>query len=504
MVLEELDCTKNYSFSGVFWFGGEFKNRFSGTLEFTPEKGIRLSLVSTSLNGECLLMDGTCSIQKMYGTIQYKATSINITLLDVLLQERSRSFGNEITSFYEGTSKMLILNVHLKFHKVKAFNVAYEDNFRSIFFFHSPSIDIPEIEPYIGKSLNASNARISFDIFYSITPFYDADQLDNMLCDTLHRKKNSSIKELKKILIPFLKKHSHEIGIRKDPCLVVKIKGKSSNFNDYLKIENRFRSFFELLVYSSIQRKKMWFEIESISKNGTKQMEQKAVLIQQYPIPKHNTLSWHKLYMPITIDDFIGENDLSRIQNPYNIWNLMQDDKKWEMVLSGVKNIIYNRDLIKNEDFVILITYIETVLDLLGHKKNNLDECIQCYASESWKKEVTNLLKQLPKGTSLGDKISQLRNSIVHPKSAEKKEGKYFKVIINMILMQKVYAYTSGLLVKMILLHLHSFDKNRLEKYVERFIQLRSGFYEVKYEKDYATYRTKLDKKAKRLQKKKL
>ena len=39
MALEEFDFNKSYKFSGIFWFENEFDNRFSGTLEYTPEKG---------------------------------------------------------------------------------------------------------------------------------------------------------------------------------------------------------------------------------------------------------------------------------------------------------------------------------------------------------------------------------------------------------------------------------------------------------------------------------
>ena len=150
--------------------------------------------------------------------------------------------------------------------------------------------------------------------------------------------------------------------------------------------------------------------------------------------------------------------------------------------------------MIENEDFIILISYIETVLNILGEEKNNIDRLISKYADKQWKKEVSNLLKDLPKKETLGKKISELRNSIAHPKSAEKENGKYFAITNDEILMQKIYGYLAGLFIKMVLLHLYAFDKENLRKYIDRFIKLRSRITKIKYDKDYDTYKKKFKK----------
>lgn len=500
MILDDIDCTKNYSFPGVFWFENEFEFRFSGTLEYTPERGITLSLISVTLSGEqYLLIKEECSIQKMYGTLQYEGNSVDVTLLNIFLAEGGTSFNaNRVSRILHGTAQFLILNTHLKQNKIKSINVEYDDNFKSFFFFHTSPIDVSEIEPYTKKKIKSSTiTHIGFDINYLITPFYAADQLDNVLCDT-YPKNKSSITELKKFLEPFLKEHEHEIGIRQNPHFVVSIKGKYSNMDSYLRKEKQWRSFFELMIDKPISIKHSWFNIETILEDGKKHIERNAVLYRQYPSPKSNTIPWHKFHLPINIDTFSGKNNLSRLQKSYEVWDQLHNDKKWEIVLNAIKSIIYNRGLIKNENFVILVAYIETVLDLLGHKETNLDECIENYANEWWKKEVNSLLKKLPRKDSLGKKISELRNSVVHPKSAEKEKGKYFKIITDEILMQKIYAYTSGLFVKMVLQHLYKFDEKSLEKYIKQFIQSRSGFYKVKYDKNYAVYKQKLGKRNKK------
>ena len=192
---------------------------------------------------------------------------------------------------------------------------------------------------------------------------------------------------------------------------------------------------------------------------------------------------------------FLGKNDLSKLQEPYEKWSQLYDDKKWKVVINGIKSIIYNNKLIGNEDFIILVSYIETVLNILGYKMNNIDQLISKYADDKWKSEVNNLLKDLPKKGSLGKKISELRNSIAHPKSAEKENGKYFAIITDEILMQKIYGYLSGLFIKMVLLHLYKFNNENLAKYIARFIQARSGITKVKYDKDYGAYQSKLEKK---------
>lgn len=156
--------------------------------------------------------------------------------------------------------------------------------------------------------------------------------------------------------------------------------------------------------------------------------------------------------------------------------------------------------MIGNEDFIILISYIQTVLNILGYKTDNIDQLISKYADEKWIKEVRKLLQSLPKDKTIGQKISELRNSIAHPKSAEKDNGKYFAVITDYILMQKIYGYLAGLFIKMVLLHLYNFDKTNLEKYIDRFIKTRSGITRAKYDKDYATYKERLEKE---IQKKK-
>lgn len=497
MALGELDYSKNYSFSGTFWFENEIDNRFSGTLEYTPEKGIMLSLVSTALNvTSYLLFRDFCAIQKMYGTIQYNGNSTNITLLDVMLGERGNSF-SESGAFMllEGGARFLIADIHLKENKIKSLNIEYDDCFKSIFFYNTAPEEVAEIQPFIKKAIKSSNTNISFSVFYEQSPFYDVNQLDDMLCDTFPHKNKSPMKELKKVIAKFLEKHKHEIGIRKKIRSIITIKGRFDNPRKYIKIENKWRSFFELIIDKPITIKNASIGVECILEDSRKYTTQKAILFQQYPIPTQRGANWHKYHLPITIDSFLGKNDLSKVQEPYEKWSQLYDDKKWKVVIKGIKSIIYNNKLIGNEDFIILVSYIETVLNILGYKTNNIDQLITRYADKKWKNEVSNLLKNVPKKGTLGKKISELRNSIAHPKSAEKENGKYFAIITDEILMQKIYGYLAGLFIKMVLLYLYNFNKENLEKYIKRFIQARSGITKVKYDKNYGVYRAKLEKK---------
>ena len=498
MIVDAFDYNKNYSFSGVFWFENEFDNRFSGTLEYSPEKGIELSLVTVSLDGKSyLFLKDYCAIQKMYGTIQYDKAAVNITLLEVMLGEKSSYYGKASASrIITGNARILISNIHLYGNRIKSFNIEYDDSFKSIFFYNTNPEEVSEIQPYIKKAIKVANASISFDVFYIHLPLYNADQLDNMLCDSYKHQKKSPMKEFKKIVEDFLKKHEHEIGIRKNSHSVIKIKRKSFDIQKYIEVENRWRSFFELIIDKPIVISKAWISIEDTLADGTKYASQKALLFQQYPIPTHKGANWHKYHLPITIDSFLGKNDLSKLQEPYEKWNQLYEDKKWKIIINGIKSIIYNNKLIGNEDFIILISYIETVLNILGYKTNNIDQLILKYADKKWKSEVNNLLKTLPKKGTLGKKISELRNSIAHPKSAEKENGKYFAIITDEILMQKIYGYMAGLFIKMVLLHLYNFNKENLEKYIERFIQARSGITKVKYNKNYTTYQKNLKKES--------
>ncbi|MEI3582136.1 MAG: hypothetical protein V8R89_05655 [Alphaproteobacteria bacterium] len=502
MALEEFDFSKNYNFSGVFWFENEFNSRFSGTLEYTPEKGIKLLLVSTVLNGtDYLLLRDFCAIQKMYGTLQYEGKSVNITLLDIVLGERSNTFGgNGCSRTFEGSARFLILDILLKTNRIKSLNIEYDDNFKSIFFYHISPEEVVEVQPYTKNAVRLSNANISFDVFYMSTPFYSADQLDDMLCDTIWHTKKSPMKELKEIVSKFLETHQHEIGIRKKTRSVVKIKSRSSDLRKYIEIENKWRSFFELIIDKPIIIKNASIGVDCISVDNRKYSTQKAILFQQYPIPTRKGANWRKFHLPISIDAFVGKNDLSKLQLPYEKWNQLYDDKKWTIIVNGIKSIIYKNDMIGNEDFIILISYIQTVLNILGYKTDNIDQLISKYADEKWIKEVRKLLQSLPKDKTIGQKISELRNSIAHPKSAEKDNGKYFAVITDYILMQKIYGYLAGLFIKMVLLHLYNFDKTNLEKYIDRFIKTRSGITRAKYDKDYATYKERLEKE---IQKKK-
>ena len=500
MALEEFDFNKSYKFSGIFWFENEFDNRFSGTLEYTPEKGIKLLLISTVLNGSSyLLFRDFCAIQKMYGTLQYDGNSINITLLDVILGERSNTFRESGYSHtLEGSARILISDIISEANKIKSLNIEYDDSFKSIFFYHTGHEEVSEIQPYTTKPITISNTSINFDVFYMQSALYDAEQLDNFLCDAFKNTKKSPMKEFKAIVSKFLEKHKHEIGIRTKTRSVVKIKERSSNLRKYIETENKWRSFFELIIDKPITIKNACIGIEGILDDGRKYSSQKAILFQQYPIPTRKGANWHKYHLPITIDSFLGKNDLSKLQSPYEKWNKLYDDKKWKIVINGIKSIIYNNKLIGNEDFIILISYIETVMNILGYKKDDIDQLISSYADKKWKDEVSNILKDLPKDKTLGANIKQLRNSIAHPKSAEKENGKYFAVITDYILMQKIYGYLVGLFIKMVLLHLYKFGETNLAKYIERFINTRSGITSIKYDKNYATYREKLEKRIKK------
>lgn len=279
MALEEFDFSKNYNFSGVFWFENEFNSRFSGTLEYTPEKGIKLLLVSTVLNGtDYLLLRDFCAIQKMYGTLQYEGKSVNITLLDIVLGERSNTFGgNGCSRTFEGSARFLILDILLKTNRIKSLNIEYDDNFKSIFFYHISPEEVVEVQPYTKNAVRLSNANISFDVFYMSTPFYSADQLDDMLCDTIWHTKKSPMKELKEIVSKFLETHQHEIGIRKKTRSVVKIKSRSSDLRKYIEIENKWRSFFELIIDKPIIIKNASIGVDCISVDNRKYSTQKAI-----------------------------------------------------------------------------------------------------------------------------------------------------------------------------------------------------------------------------------
>lgn len=496
MASDEFDYSKDYSFSGVFWFENEFENRLSGTLEYTPEKGILLSLSSVALMGTSFLRLGDfCAIQKMYGTLQYNGNTTNITLLDVMLWKRADAFGESGASMLlEGSARFLIADIHLKENKIKSLNLEYDDCFKGIFFYHTSPEKISEVQSYIKQPIKLSNASISFDVFYTQLSMYHADQLDDILCDTFKHKKNSPMNEFKKIVTPFLENHKHEIGIRIKPRSVVKIKGRISDIRRYAEIENKWRSFFELIIDKPITIKNACIGIECILDDGQKYKIYKPILFQQYPIPTRRGANWHKFHLPITIDTFLGKNDLSKLQKPYEKWDKLHDDKKWKIVIYGIKSIIYKDKLIRNEDFIILFSYIQTVMNILGYEKDNMDQFILKYADKKWKNEVNRLLKDLPEKETMGVKISELRNSIAHPKSAEKNNGKYFNIITNEILMQKIYGYLSSLFIKMVLLHLYDFNTESLGKYTERFIQSRSGITRVKYGKDYSAYQKKIEK----------
>ena len=373
MALDEFDYSKSYNFSGIFWFENEFENRLSGTLEYTPEKGILLSLSSVALERTSyLLFRNFCAIQKMYGTVQYNGNSINITLIDVMLCKKSDSFGKDgFSSILEGRSRFLISNIHLKKNNIKSLNLEYDDCFKSIFFYHTSPEEVSEILSYTKQPIKLSNASISFDVFYTQSSMYHADQLDDILCDTVKHKKSSPMNELKEIVTQFLENHKHEIGIRKKPRSVIKIKGRISDIRRYVEIENKWRSFFELIIDKPITIKNACIGVEFISDNGQKYKTYKPILFQQYPMPTRRGANWHKFHLPITIDTFLGKNDLSKLQKPYEKWDKLYDDKKWKIVINGIKSIIYKDKLIGNEDFIILFSYIQTVMNILEYEKDN-------------------------------------------------------------------------------------------------------------------------------------
>lgn len=504
MLLDEFDYSKNYHFSGTFWFENEGNNRLSGVIDYTPEKGIRLSLLSTSIDGKYyLLFKDHCAIEKMYGAIQYKEQCVDITLLGVMLWEKSHRFGTSGSSkILIGNARYLLSNIHLKNNRIKSFNVEYDNWFKSIFFYRLEPEEISEVQPFIESCIEFSNMNISFDYFYMQTPLYKVDQLDDLLCDVYRSKKTSAMKKLKKLVKNFLEDHQHEIGIRKESRSVVKFKGRFSKIEKYIQEEQKWRLFFELILNHSISITKAWLEIENFTEEGKRYTSKRAILLHQYPLPTNNNNFYiSKFHLPITIDSFQGKNNLFKLQDAYGKWNKLYADKKWKIVVDGIKSIIYERNLIGNEDFIILISYIETVLNILGYKENNIDQLVLQYADKKWKNEVSKLLKDLPKKETLGKKISEIRNSIAHPKSAKKENGKYFAITTDEILMQKIYGYLVGLFIKMILLYLYNFDETSLAKYIDRFIELRSGITKIKYDKDYTAYKNKLKKERQKLKK---
>ena len=152
-------------------------------------------------------------------------------------------------------------------------------------------------------------------------------------------------------------------------------------------------------------------------------------------------------------------------------------------MIDGMHRVIKSRrKTIDTTKFMSLVSEIETLLDLLGYAVTNIDTLVEHYACDKWKNEFALLSDSRDKNQSIGKWISEIRNTITHPKSASKKSnGKYLPIVQDELKLQKIYAYIGGLYIKAILSYIGGINNDHLEKYIEQLITNRASFYKIEY-----------------------
>ena len=472
-----------YKFTGIFWLEHDFENKFSGCVEYVPEIGIKVSLIYTLKNNFSQLEKlYHCGIKKIYGSVECDGKLLDITLLNVVLSYNKSLSKSDLTVIkLSGEAKFLITNIHLRDERISRFDVLYNYNYKSLFFIEISPENINEVSSYTEKHIQLKDETISLNIIQSWKPILSSDYFDNLICVNYFKEQPEKSMEVKEKINQMLRENHASIGEVNEMYSVMSFALKDGKIENYIKSENKWGSFFELLLDQPISKMCSWLIIQrkGYSSNCSLLFKQNYIS-NKHEEGKKRILFAHA-FLPITVDSFKGEKNLSRIQDVYEKWYSYHDNQIWYMVLTGLKSIIYKKNNTNLDDFIMLIAYIETVQNLLDKEKDNIDFLIDGYADEEWKRAVKGLFVCFPPHNTLGQNIKSLRDVISHSAKINKKKGVYLKAVCDSILMQKLYAYLSALFIKMVLMNLYNFDEKSIKNYINKFINIRCNFKEEVY-----------------------
>ena len=479
----ELNHFESYEWTGLFWFPESRDKQFSGKITYSPEIGIQVEIVTTSSLSE-KGKDRTIARKLMHGIVD-GVSVCHLTLINIRLSSFTIKHADPPIRTFKGVASFLLQDIFdldaLSFDVVE---FRYEKQFENIFFFRGKENALLAYNKGPKVTLDGG-IEISMSKSSNATPVLSKDDLDTIFWS----ENDEKFQEFKNAFQNLIQEGIFEVYRRTTLFPTFKVTQPQSTIDDLLKIEEKWRTFWELLIDSRLFPTSIWLNVnrfgDTVDADGnpiTIPYKESISILKNYYKPIKITegdVSFHSL--PINIGSFSGgPNDLSVVKSAMAYWFLILDDPKWHSVLYGVKAILSKTGYPDTDRYVALIAEIETLLELLDHKNKDLDFFIDTYASAKWKQQLSGALVKL-KNDSLGSFLKGIRDVIAHPKAAGKAKGKYWDVAKDPILLQIPYAYLAGLFIQVILQQFDSLSAEAIEKYVDQFIQRRASWSKIEY-----------------------
>jgi hypothetical protein len=476
MILK-LNHDQQYEWTGTFWFPEAMDVEFAGKVLYTPEKGVRISLFNTTGNGF-----HRKSKYIMHGIVRHDEKTISITLFEVFLQATDTTLGGVWSENIEGWARALVAGRLLDNLNISGLCLDYDDSFYN-FLMYDKEISVAAM--FSDNPATVDKVKFCLTTVRAlgrnmVTP----DDFDNIICSFTPKSKKV-IYKFKQLVKPFLNQHKYELLWRTDANIGVHINAGRKKLPDYRKIERIWRWFWNVLLGFPVATPRCWVHItEKI--NNTNICNTLPMLSSDYRPPKRQRKQCpHHMSLPINIRTFSQNADLGVFNKPLERWFAIHRDKNWQTLIFGVMEII-ERDsgIIQQKEYVILVSYIETLQNLQGKaKSSDLNGFISAYASKEWISNIEKLTKFKPaEDGNIGKCLCEIRNAIVHPKAHLKKNGKYYDIANEEFLLQNIYGNLVGLFMKAFMLEIFEIPDKAMERYLNVFIGPRASFQLMKYE----------------------
>lgn len=462
----EINLEKSHEWFGKFWFVDSVDNKkeFSGKIEYSQEKGIRVSLVSTFDNKE------SYSKKIVHGLISSQSNPVPITLFHVFLNVDTISHAATFT----GSAGIMVMSAHLESQDFEKLVIRYDDHFENCFLMPTKK-QRDALGFQKSGSISAGNSlKISSQI-NGWSTFMSENDIDVIFSS----RSEGGVDRLKDVMRPLFSDKSFSLDRRLETNFEIAFQNDKSNIWQLLDYEHNWRLYWELLIDHPIHVVCAFILTVRDNGDGHKYTTRLPCLFKQKNQHKHRNrpLNYHSL--PINFSAFTSSAyNFQILEGPIRKWMDSLQLEDWQTIFDGVRRFIGTNDnLADSTKYLMLIADVETFLDLLGEKNTNVDRLIELYGYQAWEQSLRDLSINIAPNETLGEWFSDVRNVIAHPKSCSKKAGgKYRAVFSQPLLLHNVYAHLAALLMNGILCYMGGLERNTLEKYTNYVIRYRCTY----------------------------
>ncbi|MFF0923214.1 hypothetical protein ACFYE8_26355 [Rhizobium leguminosarum] len=482
-MVAELEHAEKYQWVGTFWVPAEggTAERFAGEVTYEPDSGVRVKFSSPNATfGEGNQFKAW---KVIHGVVRQNDEATRVTLYNVSFSV-GVFLGQTTLKVMNGVADMIVVDDHLVEDTIHGLQIEYSDAFEALLISSGDSTARDKQRVRL-SSADPIKPAVGVSIRYGLSTSLADISRENDLAAIFFSHKDPGLSKLKEVIQPLLSTGDYYLRNSAGSSASMIVALDPTKIKEALAVEKTFRSFWELLGDHTISVRKLKLQSSiRIAAGGEEVPIYRSALLSSFssrtrqPKRKMSDLALH-LYT------FNRKNhSLSNAQEALARWFEIHEDPLWAPVIDGIAAMIAPQEkLVDRSRYALLISDVETFLDLLGQRQNvNVDGLINLYATPDWKQSYDTLRLPPVPGETAGQFAHEVRNVIAHPKSgAAKAGGRYAKFLQEPLKLQSLYAHIAGLLVKGLLLRNETLDPDALERFVTSFIQARSWFEQIDY-----------------------